>query len=161
MNKKIIVGLGGFLLVVSGIWYMATPHTYEDCILKNVKSGMSEVAVGNVKAACLVKFASSYGLGSESCKKRSLTSEEISKIKGEGWLTNYGYFEASIYNGNSDFVVKNVIVSIEDKKSSIQQEYQTFGDSVQPLSAGKISAKLAPVPEKLGGWKVVSAETCK
>jgi len=157
INKKAVSALFALLVSVVGIWYVVTPHSYEDCILKNLKAGMAETAVVSVRTACANKFVWNENKNKQQCVDKSLTPEEISEIKGEGWLTNYGYFKANLYNGNRDFYIHDIIVSVEDKKTGKAQEYYA-GGKVDPLTASEISAKISPTPEKFGGWKVVSAK---
>lgn len=160
MKGKIAGGLGLLIIVGIFIWYVNTPHDLEDCILKNLKTGMDRTAVTYVKYACEKKFLPSRD-NISTCKDRALNADEISKIKGEGALTSYGYFIAKIYNGNRNFALDKIVVSVEDKKSGSQQEYKTFGDKIEPLTAGEISAALSPTPKEFGGWGIVSATICE
>lgn len=160
-NQKIVGVILVLALGLSAIWYMFTPHNYDDCILKNLKAGMSDAAAVSIRSACLNKFVKTSGDETPSCKDRLLTPEERKQIKGSAHITNYGYFEANVYNGNSGFAVKDFVVLVEDVATGSKYEYKTYGYKVEPLTTGEIKAKLVETPSKKFDWSVVSAMTCQ
>lgn len=40
------------LAAIAAVWYWATPHSYAQCILRNVRAGMGEYAAMTVMHAC-------------------------------------------------------------------------------------------------------------
>ena len=49
--------LVAILSVFFGYWWIATPHSYDDCILKNLSgSGKSDEATYYIEKACRSKF---------------------------------------------------------------------------------------------------------
>lgn len=50
-NMTIVGGIA-----VAFLWYMATPHNYNDCIISGIKEAHNERAAGLVAFACQKKF---------------------------------------------------------------------------------------------------------
>ena len=135
-------------------------ESYDDCILKNVKPGLSDEGVLYVRAACLSKTSSQTS--DKPCLKRVLSTEELSKLSKTAQVySDLRILEISVYNGNKELFISSVTVELI-KKSGGSQRYLLSNSDISPLSDKKLTKSIPSVdPTTIAEAIIVDAETCK
>ena len=90
------------------------PDNYEDCILEGMKGVTSDVAAREIRNACRKKFPVEQ---EQQKSTRQLTSEELSKIEGNGGIgsDSDSKFYCELYNGNSNIVITDITIQAGTK----------------------------------------------
>lgn len=135
-------------------------ESYDECILKNVKPGLSDEGVLYVQAACLNKTASQAS--DKPCSKRALSAEELSKLSKTAQVyPDSRLLEISVYNGNKELFISSVTVELI-KKNGDSQRYMLSNTDISPLSDKKLAKSIPSVdPTTIAKAIIVDAETCK
>ena len=77
------------------------PTSYDDCILKYVKSGMGESAVGLLVRSCHEKFAGKSSGLQRPPNERPVTQPELELLTGRASFS-YPSYSGTLYNGNAN-----------------------------------------------------------
>ena len=56
--------------VIGSTWYLSQPHSFEDCVLKNVKDSQNVTAAALIQNACRAKFPSTFTFEEALAKKK-------------------------------------------------------------------------------------------
>ena len=111
------------------------PATYEDCVLRNVKDGMSDAAVVTVTRICRTEFPSAKP------QDRPLEPSELRSLTGRAGPQGRGRYAGTLYNGNPHLLVKDVQLRITTttagKESS--RTYRIGNTEFPPLTAKSFS----------------------
>ena len=158
--KKEYLWIGGGLLSAGILaWYLLTPHSYEDCILMNLKSNASDSVVDQIEEACMSKFSS--GSSESSCKERNLTPSEMALVTGVGSIKN-DYLNVTFHNGNPKTKVTKVQLSLQGEGMNPAQIYNATikSSTIDPFTTVDVYAKLlyTPINPK---WEIASLITCE
>lgn len=160
MKKEYLWIGGGLLGAVVIAWYLLTPHSYEDCILMNLKSNASDEVVAQIELACTLKYSSSSN--ESSCKERNLTPSEMVLVTGYGKI-EYDYLNVTLHNGNPKTKVTKVQLSLQGDNMNPAQIYnatiKTFS-TIDPFNSVDVFAKL-PFSPKNPKWAIASLMTCE
>jgi hypothetical protein len=144
--------------LIFSAWYILTPHSLEDCYLKNIKPGLSETASQSIIDACDIKFYTTEA----KCTERELTTLEKSQITGSAYISGE-YLRFKIHNGNSDIPIKTILMSLDGDNMKPPQIFkgtiETFSQ-IDPLSTSEVFAKIPFTPKnfKIG---IESLKTCE
>jgi hypothetical protein len=135
-------------------------ESYDECILKNVKPGLSEEGILYVRAACLNK--TSQQSPDKPCLKRELSAEELNKLNKTAQVyPDSRTLEISVYNGNKELVITSITVELI-MKSGDNQKYLLPNSDISPLSDKKLTKSIPSVdPTSIAKAIVVGGETCK
>lgn len=140
------------LLVVSAIWallsqnlyaqwWRSEPKDFNECILKNVKSGMSGDAVDAVKYACYAKFPQALGGVEKADEKSKAKRYERCGLEG-GWRDSLQYLTIESANPSRTTQVLGKIKEVGFQKVSGVLEFQNSNDfAIRGLMLGLTSSK--------------------
>lgn len=134
---------------------------YDECVIEAMKGVTSDVAARAIKSSCRAKFTPKIPETEDITKYVSKTTE----AKGGFYTSSYNgelTFEVSLYNGNSDYIINNMIVrlSYKDKNSKsgsvVTRDYRASSLGVYPLSNGKmIGINVEANKPELISWDIV------
>lgn len=178
---KILVLLISIFPLTADAWWFGN---YDDCILENIKPGMSNAAVRIVKDACRGKYplpqpkksnkippainSSDYCIDFReelndnlSCEYVSLSNEEIANVKLQP--DSYGN---SIWNGNA-FAVRQLIFNLKYKKADYP--YGQSSSNEVNITAGCVEAEstksnsVLDFPDGIYSYQIIKAtkKICK
>lgn len=110
----------------------AEPKSYEDCILKKVKAGMSDTAVALVTQACHSKFSAAL-------EQEEFKAEDLREVYSQG-KQYQDTFDITLYNG-SNIALSEVTFALRIGKRV--RYYRVSVDS-EPLQVAKAVLKIIP-----------------
>jgi len=84
------------------------PSNYDECIIDAMQGVTSDTAANYISYSCAKKFPR---ISEVKPKCPLLTKVELKKVTGDARVTNTGYFELDLYNGNA-FDVKDLEVEV-------------------------------------------------
>ncbi len=140
--------------LLGGCDYVMPPKTVEDCLLRNLKPGLSIEASEIIADACRSKFdQADPGVA---VKLEPLEPASIALLHGRAGLSN-GSFSGSIYNGNPNWSVREIVIGITEKHGMKRQRAYATSANIGPLSSGSIyfsaGAEVGDVD-----WQILSAK---
>lgn len=103
------LSLGSLMLTL--VACQCDPSSYNDCILKAVKAGMSDSAVRLVKVACRQKFPEEP---TPRVPATPLPDEAKAKLKGRLGPSLGSLWRGNLYNGNTEWTVQEVELIVND-----------------------------------------------
>ncbi len=114
------------------------PASYEDCVLRNVKDGMSDEAVVTVTRICRTQFPS---VAATKPKDRPLEPSELRSLTGRAGPQNGGRYGGTLYNGNGHLLVKDVRLRITTTTAGEEsgRTYRIENIEFPPLTATSFS----------------------
>jgi len=143
----------------------STPPTdFNDCILQNVKSGMTAGAVQLVREACTSKFPDSAPLPPSPLPIEDLPIEGSFKITGKFGpdAIDSSAWSGTIYNGNHDWQIEEVALLVmedaETAKAKLAKgeehdvEKYIVRVSVPPLSSSRFSMTVNWPDQRKYSW---------
>ena len=95
-------------------------HSYDHCILVNMKGVQSDVAAKAIKRSCLNMIDRREKEKAKAEKKKAenpefpLSSKQRGKLSGSG-APNYTLWTGSIYNGNTDIEIISITLAVTIK----------------------------------------------
>lgn len=133
-NSSILLKYSLLILIVG--CSAKQPTNYDECILYNVKVGMSDYTVRSIEISCDNLFQEEFQVSRTEI--RELTKEEIGNITGRGGLrsTTSDLYRSHIYNGNRALVITSVeleITTIENNADSVSRTYIAKNLSIAPF----------------------------
>src|SRR5262245_23032199 len=121
------------------------PANYDDCILKNISSGMSDTAVATVRRSCRQLFPVSYvPLAAPKPEGRALTPHEIDLLYARAGVSDGKRYGGTLYNGTSlklNELEMSVTTTIEGRV--VPKIYRTIVN-VSPLATTDFGFNIIP-----------------
>jgi hypothetical protein len=114
-----------------------------------MKGVTSDVAARVIRNSCREKFPVKIQNDEE------IPESAAQKLAGKGNATSYGWFEGTIYNGNSEWTLTALEIRISDNKTGVFRDYKTQVD-ISPIETGKFSFKVFEIPEDRS-WGILRA----
>jgi len=152
--KKVVLGL---IIIASHsvamAWSLFGPKTYEECVLQNMKGTTSDAAAKHIESACNDKYETKP-VPVQKCKSREPSLDELKKIQANGGVEDGGMprFRATIYNGNANVSIDEMVVLLKGSNFSSPQQYKLSFIPIQPLSSGTASVQVQKMPGKNFSW---------
>jgi len=145
MLRKTLVVISLIFLVGCG---ERKPTSFHECITKNIKPGLDEMSVNLITFSCREQFP-------EKDLSRPLTSLELNNVTGNGGIS-FGQFRATLYNGNANITITEMVVRIEHKSNN-EKSYRDYkiNTTIEPLRATSVSEVVFAEAE-FEGWSLVS-----
>lgn len=165
MKNRRILTVFVFTCLFSSVTYagwLGGPSDYDECILEGMKGVTSDVAAQIIRQSCQKKFPRK----TPEDKSVELPSSALEKIEGKAGMTNYGYYEGSIFNGNAEWHITSFTVRIMDNKSKQYRDYETLVNqgsytySLPPLAKGEFSFKPYEMPKE-NSWSILGGRGYK
>lgn len=188
--RYLLIGLAGGLCLAGGsAWLLRDqqPRSFDECVLKNVKPGMSDQAASMVYLSCRQVFPQetpapktahpeaaqpAEGASANPCRfsaldyhlhpgeglPRSLGSHSLDRLTGRaGVLSGGAYFGGSLYNGNRSWRVTQLAVCLVHD-SADRREYVIDVD-ISPQSTGDFRFRFLPgaASSEAPAWSIVHA----
>jgi len=134
------------------------PNDYDECILENMKGVESNAAAYSIRKSCRKKFPEE----SNNEKLVPLPPEVLKTIDGKAFMTSYGWFKGSIFNGSENWHIASLRIRITDNVLETSRDYHTSFSTpssphISPLSRGEFSFKPFDVPSDMT-WAILSGE---
>lgn len=154
------------IILLLGIWYLLTPHSYEDCILKNVKSGASVEVASKIQTACNLKFYPEEIETPKNCKKVQQSTETASLYPATATIDFDNFAEVTIHNNSPTLAIKSVRAAFLTTAKATPEVYEleVKGRFIEPLSTGNTwrhQGKLLHKPEKDWSFDILSFDVCE
>lgn len=106
-NAVLVLGSSLFFpMTATAGWFGAT--NYDECILESMKGVTSNVAAAAINRACRAKYPVKERSDSE------VPANVVSQLDGRAGYS-YGYFKGAIYNGNKDWTVTQLTITLTPK----------------------------------------------
>lgn len=134
MRKKFIY-LTFTSFLIAGCDYINPPKTVDDCLLKNLKPGLSDRVVEMLEEACSSKFRKLQVEPENNIK--DLDQKNLEKITGRAGLEASGYFKGKVHNGNSGWEIREISILLKSKNKDAPRVYVTKLN-IKPFSSGDI-----------------------
>ena len=136
---------------------VAEPKSYDDCVLKYLKSGMTKEAAIAVQRSCKKEFPDSVSVDSA----RDLTAEELKQITGTFKPShNENQFWGHLYNGNRSLRVTKLEIQITYSQNGQDQTRNFFLTSeIGPISANDhvlLETSSEITQSNMKSWNLVS-----
>jgi hypothetical protein len=147
--RKLILCLSLFFpnLVIAG-WF-GGPNDYNSCILESMRGVTSDVAARMIRNACKDKFPVKIQEDEELPKSSAQNIE--GNAKGLG-----GYFQGTIYNGDSEWTITGLEIRVTDKKTNQFRDYKALMDEIRPIKKGTFVFETYQLPEDYS-WIILRA----
>lgn len=131
------------------------PNDYDECILENMKGVESNAAAYAIRKSCRKKFPEE----SNSEKLVPLPPKVLEKIDGKAFMTSYGWFNGSIFNGSENWHIASLRIRITDNVLETSRDYHTSFSTphISPFSRSEFSFEPFDTPSDLT-WEVLSGE---
>ena len=164
-NNRRILMVSVFTCLFSSVTYagwLGGPSDYDECILEGIKGVTSDVAAQLIRQSCQKKFPRK----TPEDKSVELPNSALEKIEGKAGTSSIGYFEGSLFNGNTDWHITSLTVRIVDNKTKQYRDYETsvnqglYSSSLPPLARGEFSFKPYEMP-KDNSWTILSGRGYK
>jgi hypothetical protein len=109
------------------------PTNYDECVLKNVKEDMNEMAVRAVIKSCANKFPDDDEEEvTTGPSERNLTPSELSNLTGRAGLRYGSTYGGSNYNGNPGLIVTDIEIAISTTSDG-EEVTRVYNDDVYIL----------------------------
>lgn len=154
--SRVIIGTQGALLAIGLVSCGPKSSDYDDCVLKNVKQGMNEVAVRAVTRACADKYV-------HRAPKENLKKQELSLLDGRGGVSFGNHFSGTLYNGLTDRTITEVEITVTTTigGATVSRVYVT-DVSISPKSAGDFGFDIVTGDSDASyGWNVTGAKAVR
>jgi hypothetical protein len=168
LRREIVVSMIASVVLALGAC-SPEPDTYDDCILKNVKPGMSDYAVSRVAEACRNRYSKARSMRGEGSLV-DLPAEAREKLTARLRPPSAEIFSWSgnVYNGNEEWQVEELRIRISEAGFSgyapigegqpiLKSEDYFVTLSVAPLSNRTFSLAVNWQEENRYEWRIVSA----
>lgn len=148
-----------FILIACLFLAGCSSESYDECVLKNIKPGYSDAAVGQIRLICQSKSAKITT--DKPCQKRALTAEEFEKLIGAATIyVDERLLKLVVYNGNEKLVITSITVEIANKGGD-KRRYLLSNLNILPLSDSKVFKEIPSVePSEANNVKMVGADVC-
>jgi len=173
LSSPCVRRLTGLVAVVLGLVLVGCsnqPVDSDDCILANVKPGLSDAGAQLVAAACRGRFSEAETGSRPIGEADSLSEDARAKLTGRIGPSEGTTWTGSLYNGNEKWIVEEVEVEIRSVQpepgsrlsdalaaSRRQPERYVVGVKVPPLSAREFHVTVNWNPADHYEWKLVAA----
>jgi len=163
MVRVVISGLALLLLSFASHAGCRAASNYNDCIIDAMKGVKSNVAAMAISDACRAKFRKKIVVVAV---PQQVLANLVGAL-GNGGVA--GQLAGTVYNGNSDWAITNITVSVTPKagKSAGGEQYQTKlldvnsvddGRGAMPQTNGLFHFQSSIDLSSGYGWKIVGAE---
>ena len=144
------------LLALAGCDKITGPHDYDDCILKSMKGVNSNLAASAIIRSCRKKFPE------RKSADVALPSSALRQLTGHAGMGDFGYFSGNIYNGNRDWTVTQVTITLlpkgKEKDAAAFLDAKEYNEdvTVAPLTSSSFSFAVDG-PKREYSWNIVGA----
>jgi hypothetical protein len=158
-----------FALIAFFVW--PTMYRYDHMIFNrnnllvriNRLTGNTEVLSGTGGWISLDANHPSKETTTEQNVNKSLSQDELIKLDGNLTITNYGWIEANIYNGNEkklESIIVQVTVYRKDGNVELSRKYKLTSTDGRPLKSTKyiVEAGISLYSGQNYDWKIIGAE---
>ncbi len=163
--KRVLILLALGMASISGVWYLLTPHNYEDCILKYLKPNASDFTANQIRGVCHNKFDTPQRPTSI-CKDIAYDRQSFpasARIYNE---YNRNKIEVTLHNNVKDIEVTSItaFVQINDRQ---REDYKLTPP--YPISSARSLSTTTFHPESLTysgaikdrDWGITNLQICK
>lgn len=111
MRTLFLTGVFGAVPWVSFAGWFG-PSDYDECIIDGMKNVTSDVAARLIRQSCAKKFP---GKKTPRTPWQTLPSDATERLTGKAYIDRLGRLTGNFYNGNADWVVSDVTISIRER----------------------------------------------
>lgn len=151
--------IGGMLAAIptlcASAWF--GPSNSDECITDSMRGVTSDVAARAIIRSCRARFPEKV-VGPASI---DLPRDALAKLTGRAGVDSINYFSGTIYNGNNDYTITQITISLTPKKRAINslgtKEYNSDALFIVPLSNSPFSISVDTGGEKDFEWNIARA----
>jgi hypothetical protein len=142
-------------VIATSIWWVITPSSYEECVLKNIKN-VAEDNAGLVHRVCRNKFPKKY----VKQNTRDLTGQELIMLDGRASkpYSRLNQYTVNLHNG-TDVTITEIDIGIGSSKASDKGKSNNSSDDFNgPYTVYRNEVTIPPKTAKEFSFEFVPGE---